>query len=400
MTKTQYDENIGAELVWDGGPTIRVPKRLGEPRHDQLVGSVRESLGELAGRACYDSLGQGRPSWDQYSDSNTGAGPSMNQKREGYHRHILATANTSVYEHCVFTLEFMSVLPRDLAWLANRPNLWYDRDLYLASSRLRVTMNVRHALEWCGKGPPPRETKDSFALEAMGSLSQISPKLASLVFNEPNYPPLEGHPTSYAAMLREPTRDEEKWVTLFMHGSRGFSHEQVRHGDWTAISQRSTRYVDESESPWVEHPLISEWLADRQATDEHVVWEFEGLRGPDYDDGVLVKSRILYDFLVNHLQAWLISRGVDKQTARKQARGAARGYLGNALYTEVVFSASIAQWKWMLRQRLSAPADGEIRVCYAPVLRALKGSRYGECFAGWETRPSPDGIGEVLHVDA
>jgi thymidylate synthase ThyX len=46
---------------------------------------------------------------------------------------------------------------------------------------------------------------------------------------------------------------------------------------------------------------------------------------------------------------------------RKQARGAARGFLGNALSTELIFSASVAQWRRMIAQRDNEAADAEIR---------------------------------------
>jgi thymidylate synthase ThyX len=87
---------------------------------------------------------------------------------------------------------------------------------------------------------------------------------------------------------------------------------------------------------------------------------------------------------------------VDAFTARKQARGAARGYLGNALFTELIFSASVAQWRRILAQRLNAAADAEIREMAADVLPILKGCRYGSDFADMNTKPSPDGIGVVL----
>jgi thymidylate synthase ThyX len=99
--------------------------------------------------------------------------------------------------------------------------------------------------------------------------------------------------------------------------------------------------------------------------------------------------------MAKELQAWLASRGVDAMTARKQARGAARGYLGNALYTDMVFSASVAQWRRMLRLRCCDPADAEIRVLAAAALPGLKASRHGDRFASFDTAPAKDGLGLV-----
>ncbi len=185
------------------------------------------------------------------------------------------------------------------------------------------------------------------------------------------------------------------WVSLLLTGSRGFSHELVRHGDWTAISQRSTRYVDESESPWVTHPIESayrgEWakgVVERDLPMEELLGNI-GCKGEH-------AAQNTYKTAVSRLEPWLITRGVDKTTARKQARGAARGYLGNALYTEVVFSASCAQWLRMLKQRLNPAADAEIREVFAHALKELQRSQHGRFFSHLTTVPSPDGIGVVL----
>lgn len=187
----------------------------------------------------------------------------------------------------------------------------------------------------------------------------------------------------------EPETDEEKWITLYLVGSRGWSHELVRHGDWTAISQRSTRYCDESESEWVLHPLMSKWLDENDSP----VWEQTKERMQE----LLDTSKNAYRETVSGLEKWLISRGVDKVSARKQARGAARGMLGNALETEVIFSASVAQWRHMLTMRAADAADAEIRLGFAEaVLPCLRQSRYADRFADFELVSASDGIGRSL----
>ena len=186
----------------------------------------------------------------------------------------------------------------------------------------------------------------------------------------------------------QPESDEEKWISLFLSASRGFSHEMVRHGFRTGISQRSTRYVDEDGSPWLDHPLVQEYLA--AAPDEDSSYA-------ELSDLVTRTKRIAkatYKCVADELQRWLIKRGIDKFTSRKQARGAARGYLGNALVTELVFSASVAQWKRILRQRCVGPADAEIRNVAAEAMPELQRSRYGESFKNFRLVPSEDGIGE------
>jgi thymidylate synthase ThyX len=100
---------------------------------------------------------------------------------------------------------------------------------------------------------------------------------------------------------------------------------------------------------------------------------------------------------VSYLQDYLKNRGVEGTQARKQARGAARGFLGLALHTEMIFTATAAQWLWILSQRGVALADAEIRVLYSPqVLDCLKSSRYGHFFSHLQIEDSPDGIGKVI----
>lgn len=174
----------------------------------------------------------------------------------------------------------------------------------------------------------------------------------------------------------------------------GNSHEQVRHGDFTAISQRSTRYCEESESDWVIHPLIQEYIADE------AVAEVDRKMADQLVNDIIAKCRHGYRWWVDKLVPYVMPRlGNDpyaKTTARKQARGAARGLLGNALETEVIFSAAVFQWQHMLNMRCAAAADAEIRNEFVEVLPLLKASRYGAEFERYVLEPAPDGVGMAL----
>jgi thymidylate synthase ThyX len=50
-----------------------------------------------------------------------------------------------------------------------------------------------------------------------------------------------------------------------------------------------------------------------------------------------------------------------RNVSTKQARGAARGLLPNALSTQLIFSASLSQWNHIFSMRCSPHADAEIR---------------------------------------
>ena len=129
--------------------------------------------------------------------------------------------------------------------------------------------------------------------------------------------------------------------------SRGLTHELIRHRAGTAVSQRSTRYVDESESPWVTHPVLREIGLPCSLSDDIARLEAD--------------ARSIYDRVCTHVMDSLVNIGVPKATAKKQARGAARGYLGNALETELVWSANVRALRNVIEQRGSLAADAEIR---------------------------------------
>lgn len=168
----------------------------------------------------------------------------------------------------------------------------------------------------------------------------------------------------------------------------GNSHEQVRHDFRVGTSQRSTRFCDEDESPWVVHPLLMQALSELPGTlADTIDAQIENLR---------TASTSLYNDIVESLTFYLKSTGADRLSCRKQARGAARGFLPNNLQTQLIFSASVAQWKRMIEQRLTSAADAEIRDLYAQVLLALQQSRYGESFASYQIGNSSDGVGVCL----
>lgn len=167
------------------------------------------------------------------------------------------------------------------------------------------------------------------------------------------------------------------------------SHEQVRHR--FAVSQRSSRYCPEGESPWDLHPLM-EAYKDAHPEDIDFVQDVQSVIG---------LSRRAYSETVSRLEGWLTDTLPEdtpyrKRHARKQARGAARGLLGNALRTEMVFTAPVWAWRHMMNMRAAEAADAEIRVVAGEALRELKQSRYRDRFQDLELIAAPDGMGECL----
>lgn len=273
-----------------------VPFQMGEPRTDQMQGIWSEQLIELAGRVCYDSLGQGRSSVE-------------------YHKHLCSVGHTSVHQHIVFT-----TAPTDLAIEASLPGVTIHMG--------RVTANLRTAIEI------DRYTQDQAVVQ---KYQEVCRQLLPTVFGV----------SDGSVKLLKAVYPEEKYISFWISGSRGFSHEQVRHHYQCAVSQRSTRYCDESVSSYIYHPALGDLSALLGA--KITSHEAQGQR--------------LYAVVVDDLLA--------KGVSLKQARGAARGILGNALETQMIFTASLPQWKRMIRQRMSNAADAEIRMIYNVIVERL-----------------------------
>jgi len=181
---------------------------------------------------------------------------------------------------------------------------------------------------------------------------------------------------------------EHAQYTFFISGvSRGLTHELVRHRIGVAISQRSTRYVDESDSDWIVHPLLREYIDQVVVRDEED-WYFEKVKG--------ICQRAYY-VVVQNLEEYLLKHGVDKLTARKQARGAARGLLGNALMTEMVWSANVRALRNVIEQRAHPAADQEIRRWAMKVWRIMV-NELPEYFSDYQVILCDDG-GEALETD-
>ena len=359
-------------LVYDGSGPVRIPPSMGEPLPDQVCGTDLENLGEVASRICYDSLGLGPD------------GKRRGRSAVSLHAHILEVKNLSVLEHCTFTVRLSQGHPTLAVLMAcvNRKGVRVD----VIRGGVEITVNFRAVLEWGRVTDTTNEACGQYRVREIGQiLRHFASGLAPTIFGSATRSPFQDD----AELVRPADlTDDQAHVSLYLRGSRGFTHEQVRHR--FAMSQRSTRYCDESISEYVIHPLIEAYCDDFLVPSE------------DRDDvdramaDSMRTDRFAYKLLVEKLQAYCESKGLDRTSARKQARGAARGYLGNALESEMIFTAPVSGWKWMLRQRKNALADAEIREVYTGVLSALKGSRYGERFLDYDLAPSPDGIGTVL----
>ena len=389
-------QNLGCQVVYYPGyfslPTLA---DFSEPLDTQLLGPDMQKVMELAGRTCYESVGFGR---------------STTQ----YFKHIVEVGHLSVGEHGAITVrcEIPHSVYIFIPWLLmNRPGLWVRLDTSsIDGPEIELTANLRTILEWGKWFRSAASNKESTRYRLDKHLDSILYRGLSWAMRS-HVPALEGYMdeilcANYSKQLAEetldtsvmrlgmadfdfrevtPETDEQIWISLFLQGSRGFSHEMVRHGDFTAISQRSTRFVDETDSPWIEHPLLHEYLSDPNNQ-----ISMQGDLSDCQED-----CQNVYQGIVDTLSAWLPRKypNLNKTTARKQARGAARGYLGNALATNMVFSASVAEWREILKQRGNPAADWEMRELTCCVFQELLTTPYAERFSDFHLVPEENGMG-------
>lgn len=332
-----------AEIIWDGDK-LNVPERMGKPNNNQLTGSNLDNLVELAGRTCYQSLG---------SKNSRGS--------EDYHKHIIEVGHLSVQEHANITFLIKEKNIALLESFLNRPGIYV-----LLKPQLRITINLRAIREWFKYHVINEMTK--FLGQKLQYLTKIKSPLTMHG--------IEGKNNDLNACIINPVEDEEIWISFFIADiSRSCTHELVRHGDFTSISQKSSRFCTESETPWIWHPYLIEFFNKEKNLEKQFNEEVE-------------KCRNLYNEVMQKLQLDLNDK-MDKLTARKQARGAARGILGNALGTELIFSANLKQWKHMILLRTSEGADAEIRVLFNKIFNILS-QKYPEKFKTWTTKPCLD----------
>lgn len=359
-------ETYGAKIVHASWlPDLIVPEEMGTPRPDQLQGTLHERVCELAGRICYDSLGKGRSS-------------------EEYHKHIKEVKHYSTIEHVRFKYnivlskyELFDIMRRKGIYVS-KIEKWDETD-FVAT----LVINPRSITDW-DKFPVltigwynEKENKHVKNL-LMHLLHQSIPQIIDKSDREIS---IKGN-----RLLDMGDNIHEAYMTVYMAGSRGFSHEQVRHR--YSMSQRSTRYVEEHNTSWMLHPLINKYCED--ATKSVISHTIE-------------QSRNDYRLISSIIKTHLVNIGVSPVTARKQALGAARGILGNALRTEMLFTATVAEWQDMFLQRMNPAADAEIRLIYNRLYENIAisdnettKSMFQPFFDQFTFETPEDGIGFVL----
>jgi thymidylate synthase (FAD) len=165
------------------------------------------------------------------------------------------------------------------------------------------------------------------------------------------------------------------WSFLVTGVSRSFTHELIRHRHFS-YSQLSQRYVDESNSAFVEPAAIA---ADPAL---HRAW----------CDAVNA-ARAAYDTLVAGLEQ-RFAHEPDRTLRRKLARQAARSVLPNATETKIFVTGNARALRHFVELRGSEHADVEIRAVAVQVLEILQ-REAPALFADYALEPLPDGTRAV-----
>ena len=147
---------------------------------------------------------------------------------------------------------------------------------------------------------------------------------------------------------------------VFTGVSRSLTHELVRHRAGFAYSQRSQRYVDESDASFVVPPALAQASWD---SEEALAVLREALTAASNG----------YEQLVAALEEGLPRERFASNTDRRKAvRQAARAVLPNATETKIFVTANVRAWRHFIEMRAAPYADWEIRALAIAVLEILQ----------------------------
>ena len=147
---------------------------------------------------------------------------------------------------------------------------------------------------------------------------------------------------------------------VFTGVSRSLTHELVRHRAGFAYSQRSQRYVDETEAAFVVPPALAD--DGPEAAEARRLLE-----------AALETAAGSYADLTQALDTLLPRSSFSSNTDRRKAvRQAARAVLPNATETKIFVTANVRAWRHFIELRAAPFADWEIRQLAIKVLRMLR----------------------------
>ena len=165
---------------------------------------------------------------------------------------------------------------------------------------------------------------------------------------------------------------------VFTGVSRSLTHELVRHRAGFAYSQRSQRYVDETEGSFVLPPALTGEDGDAD--------EARGIL-----EDAMESASDSYVKLVGELESVLPRGRFEHNTDRRKAiRQAARAVLPNATETKIFVTGNVRAWRHFIEMRGAPFADWEIRSLALQVLSILQ-QEAPIMFGDFKVSDLPDG---------
>ena len=164
---------------------------------------------------------------------------------------------------------------------------------------------------------------------------------------------------------------------VFTGVSRSLTHELVRHRAGFAYSQRSQRYVDETDASFVLPPGLAREPEDSEAN--------RILRT------ALDEASASYESLADALvKAMPRDQFASRTDHRKAVRQAARAVLPNATETKIFVTGNVRAWRHFIEMRAASFADWEIRRIALDVLDVLE-REAPLLFGDFHVEEMPDG---------
>lgn len=181
--------------------------------------------------------------------------------------------------------------------------------------------------------------------------------------------------TNIIAMEHGSVLEHAVWNFIVTGVSRSFSHELVRHRAGWGYSQLSQRYVDESDTDYVEPDIIA------SDPDLHLLW-MEAIQ----------HAHSTYLQLAEGLAAKIEASQPElrRRNKRIQARQAARSVLPNATETKIFLSANARALRHFVEYRGAPDAEPEIRKVAIAILEVMR-AEAPNLFADYTTEQLPDG---------
>ncbi len=236
----------------------------------------------------------------------------------------------------------MRIITEPKVYLVTRPNI----DMFMVNTFMD------------DEGLPIADEGSLISKEASEAIVEISARLCYMSFAK-GRKDIEDFINNLLSSGDGSVLEHVNYGFVFTGISRSLSHELVRHRAGFAYSQRSQRYVDESDPGFIMPPSV---LA-------------MGDGSPIYATMVLGFEQALksYNQLVAFMGAQVPKTEKGAATEqRKKIRQAARAVLPNATETKMMVTGNVRAWRHFIEQRASQFADLEIRRLAIAVLEVLQ----------------------------